>query len=87
MKARTTVYLEPRQMEALRKKARREHASVAELIRRAVERYLRPARKPVPREAYDKLINISSSGLTDVSDRHDHYIGEALYREHVKNSD
>ena len=89
MKARTTVDLEPGQMEALRKQACREHASVAELIRRAVDRSLTPESKrpPVPREAYEKLIGIFSSGLTGVSERHDHYIGEALYREHVDNSD
>ena len=89
MQARTMVYLDPGQMEALKKKARREHASVAELIRRAVERYLRPesARAPVPREAYEKLIGIFSSGLTDVSERHDHYLGEALYRDYIEHSD
>ncbi len=59
MKARTTVYLEPGQIDALRKKARRERASVAELIR----------------------------WTGDVSERHDHYIGEALCREHIEDSD
>ena len=89
MRARTMVYLEPRQKDALKKQAQREHASVAELIRRAVDRYLTPEskRRPVPREAYEKLIGIGRSGLTDVSERHDHYIGEALYRDHIEHSD
>ena len=83
------VYLEPGQREALKKKARQEHSSMAELIRRAVDRYLKldSARPPVPREAYEKLIGLGRSGLTDVSERHDHYLGEALYREQIRNSD
>ncbi len=89
MRARTMVYLEPGQKDALKKKARREHLSVAELIRRAVDRYLKPesASPRVRREAYEKLVGIFSSGLTDVSERHDHYIGEALYRDHIEHSD
>ena len=89
MRARTMVYLEERQMKALKDKARHEHVSVAELVRRAVDRYLKreAAAQPVPREAYEKLIGIFSSGDTDVSERHDYYLGEALYREHVEHSD
>ncbi len=89
MKVRTMVCLEERQLKALKEKARHEHLSVAELIQRAVDRYLKPqsAAQPVPREAYEKLICIGRSGLTDVSERHDHYLGEALYREHVDHSD
>lgn len=89
MRTRTMVYLDASQMEALRRKARRERVSLAELIRRAVDRYLKPepVSPPVPRETYEKLIGFFSSGLTDVSERHDHYIGEALYREYLEHSD
>jgi hypothetical protein len=83
------VYLDASQMDALRRMARRERVSLAELIRRAVERYLRPepASPPVPREAYERLIGFFSDDATDVSERHGHYIGEALYREYVDHSD
>lgn len=89
MRTRTMVYLDASQMEALRRKARRERVSLAELIRRAVDRYLKPepVSPPVPREAYEKLIGFFSDDATDVSERHDHYIGEALYREYLDHSD
>lgn len=89
MRMRTMVYLDSSQMEALRRMARRERVSLAELIRRAVDRYLKPesVSPPVPREAYERLIGFFSDDVTDVSERHDHYIGEALYREYLEHSD
>ena len=88
MGTRTMVYLEEPQMKELKDKTRHEHVSVAELVRRVVHRYLKPesVSPPVPREAYEKLVGIFSSDDTDVSDRHDHYLGKALYREHIENA-
>jgi len=86
MKARTMVYLDPDQLEALRAEARAKRISLAELIRRLVQEHLekRQGLPPVPPEAYLKIVALGSSGLEDVAEHHDSYLGRALHREHAR---
>ncbi len=79
------VYLEPGQLEALKKRAQSQRISTAELLRRIVRRYLteRPQRK-VPSDVYARVVGLGASGHADISDQHDRRIGEALRREHLR---
>ncbi len=86
MKARTMVYLDPRELQALRAEAKASGISLAELVRRLVKRHLqrREVAAPVPRNAYLKIVALGSSGRKDVAKRHDRYLAEALSREHAR---
>jgi hypothetical protein len=80
------VYLEADQLQALRKKARIERISVAELIRRCVRLGLQDQTRvspPVDQE-YARLIGIGSSGRTDIGDEHDDRLARALTDEHLR---
>ena len=85
MKARTMVYLDPRQLKALKAKASLEGISLAALIRRLAARLLEGEQTApsVPPSAYAKLVDLGSSGRLDVADRHDEYLAHALTREHA----
>lgn len=85
MASRTMVYLEPEQLDALRRRARVERVPVTELVRRLVRQYLaEPAPKAAPESLYGRLVGIGASGRDDVSQRHDLALGEALAREHLR---
>lgn len=86
MKARTMIYLDPEELEALRREARALGVSLAELVRRVVRQHLDESRvlRPNPSRALLKLVGLGSSGRSDVAERHDAYLGEALTREHLR---
>ncbi|MGQ0550921.1 MAG: hypothetical protein ACT4PY_14775 [Armatimonadota bacterium] len=71
---------------ALRAEAAEQGISMAELLRRLIQRHLEEGRSisPVPRELYLKLAALGASGRTDVSEQHDAYLAEALGREHSR---
>ncbi len=81
---RTQIYLRPEHHRALLEEAGRQGISLAELIRRIVEKHLeqRNITKEVSRETYLRIVGIGTSGKTDVSERHDDYLAEALDDEH-----
>lgn len=64
------VYLDPEQDRALRVLAQRQKVSLAELVRRGVDRYLAEALPP-EKDPSLRLIGIGSSGRDDLSIRHD----------------
>ena len=86
MAARTMLYLEPDQLRALKTRAKAQHISVAELVRRVVRQYLAEPNgaAPVADEAYARLVGLGSSGRSDVGDDHDRKVAEALTREHLR---
>lgn len=86
MRARTMIYLDPEHHRALRAEAAREGVSMAELLRRLVGRYLAERRGSarVPAEAYLRLVGLGRSGRSDISERHDAYLAEALRRERAR---
>jgi len=85
MAARTMLYLEAEQLEALRERARAERTSVTELVRRLVRQYLgQPVNGTAPAEAWARLVGLGASGRSDVSDNHDRVLGAALTREHLR---
>jgi hypothetical protein len=80
------VYVEPEQLRALRAEAKAQGISSAERMRRLVQQHLdaRQGPSPVPREAYLTLVGLGASGRTDIAERHDRYLGEALRDEHAR---
>ncbi len=85
MKARTMIYLEKSELNALREEARTQRISLAELLRRLVRQHLdRHQAPPAPAPAtYLKVVALGASGREDIAERHDHYLGDALRREHA----
>ena len=81
---RLQVQLTEEQADRLRKAAESEGASQAELVRRALEAYLRRpirAREVTVRSRALELIGAFSSGLSDVAEDHDRYLAEAITKE------
>ncbi len=86
MKSKTLIYLEARDLHALRAQARTQRISLAELVRRLVTRHLQgPPDIPPPEPSiYLKLVALGSSGRSDISERHDQYVADAVRREHAR---
>lgn len=84
MKAKSMLYLEPEELQALKTEAKAKGMSVNEMVRRLIRDYLerRQILPPVPREAYLKIVALGSSGVKDISENHDKYLADALRREH-----
>ena len=81
---RLQVQLTEEQADHLRKTAESEGASQAEIVRRALEAYLRrpiQAREAAVRARALELIGVFSSGLSDVAENHDRYLAEAILEE------
>ncbi|MFQ5761320.1 MAG: CopG family transcriptional regulator [Acidiferrobacterales bacterium] len=83
MKSRTMIYLEPEEHASLRREAKTLGISLAELIRRLVRQHFTGDHRQtnVPKSTYAKIVAMGSSGRTDVSEQHDHYLGEAIERD------
>jgi len=80
MMIRTQIQLEEAQYHTLKEMAARQHTSVAELIRRAVDRLLETS-GIIPQEERRRralaIIGMFHSGKSDISVRHDEYLDEA----------
>ena len=86
MKARTMLYLEPEQMQALREKARKRRISLAALLRQLVQEHLdTPEHSAAPRQSvFFKIVGLGASGQKSISASHDTFLAEALRREHAR---
>ncbi len=89
MQQRTQIYLEPSQHAALLKEARRLGLSLAGMIRKLVEEHVLGKGKDVPsaqdrRKAALSLIGLGRSGLVDVSENTDEYLGRAIFQDKVR---
>ncbi len=86
MKARTLIYLDFSDLQALRAEAKVRGVSLAELMRRVVREHLGGRKRAMPtgHKTYMKLVALGSSGRRDIADRHDAYLAGALRREHSR---
>jgi hypothetical protein len=77
---RTQIQLTEDQAKGLKRLAKKQGVSVAEIIRRSVNDALKEASVQSDDELWDrafKVVGIGKSGLHDVSERHDDYLTEA----------
>jgi hypothetical protein len=77
---RTQIQLTEEQAKAVKKAAQEARTSVAEVIRRAVEKMAEEKVKMGPQERVQRAIEIAGkfrSGKKDVSRKHDEYLTEA----------
>lgn len=80
MVIRTQVQLTDTQMRRLRAAAAREGVSIAELVRRGIDLYLKPDDRQRQIDRALAAIGRFSDAAADVSERHDDYLDPA-YRE------
>ncbi len=77
---RTQIQFSETQIKALKSRAAREHVSVSELVRRAVEAWVEGEELAAPDERRRRAIEAAgsfASGRHDVATRHDEYLAEA----------
>ena len=77
---RTQVQLTEEQLQALRHRAARQNVSIAELVRRAVEAFVRSDLGPTHEDRRRRALQVAGrfrSGTRDVAKRHDKYLAEA----------
>ncbi len=82
----TTISLDSFQLDALTEESRRRRMSLDELIAYLVKRYVEET-LPAPTAEdcnFMSIVGLGSSGLTDVSENHDRYLGEAIAHEHLR---
>lgn len=76
------IYLDPRQEQALRALAGKQRVSLAELIRRSVDRYLLEVLPP-DQDPSLGIIGLGHSGRSDLSLRHDEVIAAQARATHA----
>ena len=77
---RTQIQLTEEQAKGLKRLAKKEGISVAEVIRRSVNDTLKEGGAPSEDELWDRafeVVGLGRSGMHDVSERHDDYLTEA----------
>lgn len=86
MKTRTMLYLDNEEHQNLKMEAAKRQISMAALVRQLVRQYFEQGRtkSPTSRDALIKIVALGSSGRSDISEKHDNYLGEALRREHSR---
>ncbi|MFH1877587.1 MAG: ribbon-helix-helix protein, CopG family [Candidatus Omnitrophota bacterium] len=73
---RAQIYIGREQMKRLKLEAEREHLAVSELVRRAIDRFLKAKERSVDWEEDPlyKAIGAINLSVTDASINHDHYL-------------
>jgi hypothetical protein len=77
---RTQIQLREDQSAVLKAMAADRGVSVAELIRRSIDRFMREQKEPTMEEKWERamsIIGIANSGLGDLAENHDKYLEEA----------
>ncbi len=69
------VYLRQEQLDALRGLSEKQHVSLAELVRQAVDRLL--AETPVEEDPLWDIVGLGASGVGNIAEAHDQYLAEA----------
>ena len=87
MKTLTTqIQLEPAQFNTLTEEAKKRQRTIDELLADLVKEYLDELAVLRQRSEPDfmSIVALGNSGLSDVSENHDKYLGEAIANEHLR---
>jgi len=81
-----TVQLDSSQFDALAEESKRRQISIDELLGNLVKQYLDELSILSRRSEADlmSIIGLGDSGLSDVSENHDKYLGEIIANEHFR---
>lgn len=80
---RTQIQLNGEQLKALKKRAEARHVSLAELVRQAVDAFIRTGAVSDPEERRKRAVAAAGrfrSGVSDLSSAHDKYFAKTLDR-------
>jgi hypothetical protein len=80
-KRRIQIYLDPEVHRHLKEQAREEGISLSELIQRVAKDYLRKEAAP---KDYLAIVGLGQSGKTDISEKHDDYLAQAVSDENIR---
>jgi hypothetical protein len=78
---RTQIQLTEAQARSLRRMAAQQKVSMAELVRRAVDRMLESQREPDRKERWERALGMAGrfrSGRSDVARKHDEHLAEVM---------
>jgi hypothetical protein len=80
------IQLDSSQFDALAEESKRKQISIEELLGNLVKQYLDELSILSRRSEVDlmSIVGLGDSGLTDVSENHDKYLGEAVANEHLR---
>jgi hypothetical protein len=81
---RTQMYLRAAQHRALREEARRRGLALTEIVRRAIDQFLRKPGSGEASRGLAVITNLASTKTTDGSTRHDDYVADAIVADAVK---
>ncbi len=82
MMVRTQIALDSEEHRRAKRRAAELNISLAEYVRRAVRHDL--GEKDRPKADISEIFGLGSSGLSDVSENKDRYLGESLWEEHLR---
>jgi plasmid stability protein len=82
MMVRTQVALDPEEHRRAKRRAAEQGISLAEYVRRVVHRDLGGEERP--KADISEIFDLGASGQSDVSANKDRYLGESLWREHLR---
>jgi hypothetical protein len=81
MMVRTQIALDAEEHRRAKRRAAEQGISLAEYVRRAVRHDLGGEERP--KADIGDIFGLGSSGVSDVSENKDRYLGESLWREHL----
>ena len=81
MMVRTQIALDSEDHRRAKRRAAEMNVSLAEYVRRIVRRDLGGEQRP--KADISEIFGLGSSGVSDVSENVDRYLGESLWREHL----
>ena len=85
---RTQIYLYPAQHRLLKKEAQQRDISMAQLFREIVGEHMSGAstKRRFTKQDYMAIVGLGDSGRSDISEKHDEYVGQAILDDHSRST-
>jgi hypothetical protein len=79
VKSPVQIYLDERQNQALRRLAKEKNTSISDLVRRGIDLLL--GQIPAGQDPAFQLIDLGTSGVKDIAEKHDEYLVQEVQKE------